>query len=51
VGEGNVGRLTRGVLTRAEYGRHAVLCALIRFIHPALYETPAHATVEGTARA
>jgi inosine/xanthosine triphosphatase len=34
---GNVGRLSRGVLTRAEYGRHAVLCALVQFLHPDLY--------------
>lgn len=38
MGEGNIGRLTRGVLPRAEYGRHAVLCALVRFLHPALYD-------------
>ncbi len=37
-GMGNVGKLTGGVLTRQEYGRHAVLCALIRFLHPDLYE-------------
>lgn len=36
-GEGNIGRLTGGVLTRAEYGRHAVLCALVRFLHRDLY--------------
>lgn len=34
---GNVGKLTAGVLTRAEYGRHAVLCALIQYLHPDLY--------------
>jgi inosine/xanthosine triphosphatase len=34
---GNVGKLSLGVLPRAEYARHAVLCALIRFLHPALY--------------
>jgi inosine/xanthosine triphosphatase len=34
---GNVGKLTRGALTRAEYTRHAVLCALTPFIHPDLY--------------
>jgi len=34
---GNVGKLSLGVLTRAEYGRHAVICALIRFLHPDLY--------------
>ncbi|MED5261753.1 MAG: inosine/xanthosine triphosphatase [Myxococcota bacterium] len=36
-GEGNIGRLSGGVLTRAEYGRHAVLCALVRFVNPDLY--------------
>jgi inosine/xanthosine triphosphatase len=34
---GNVGRLSLGVLTRAEYARHAVLCALLPFLHPDLY--------------
>lgn len=34
---GNVGKLSAGVLTRAEYGRHAVLCALIQYLHPDLY--------------
>lgn len=34
---GNVGKLTRGALTRAEYTRHAVVCALTPFIHPDLY--------------
>jgi inosine/xanthosine triphosphatase len=34
---GNIGKLSLGVLTRSEYGRHAVLCALIRFLHPELY--------------
>jgi inosine/xanthosine triphosphatase len=34
---GNVGKLTRGALTRAEYTSHAVLCALTRFVHPDLY--------------
>jgi inosine/xanthosine triphosphatase len=36
-GIGNVGRLTLGVLPRAEYARHAVLCALVAFLHPDLY--------------
>jgi len=35
--EGNIGRLTAGALPRSEYGRHAVLCALVRFLHPGLY--------------
>jgi inosine/xanthosine triphosphatase len=34
---GNVGKLTRGALTRADYTRHAVLCALTPFVHPELY--------------
>lgn len=34
---GNVGKLTLGVLTRAEYAQHAVICALVRFLHPDLY--------------
>jgi inosine/xanthosine triphosphatase len=34
---GNVGELTGGALTRAEYTRHAVVCALTPFIHPDLY--------------
>jgi inosine/xanthosine triphosphatase len=34
---GNVGKLTGGVLTRAEYTRHAVLCALAPLLHPALH--------------
>jgi inosine/xanthosine triphosphatase len=34
---GNVGKLTAGALTRAEYTRHAVVCALTPFIHPDLY--------------
>ncbi len=36
-GLGNVGRLSLGVLTRAEYARHAVVCAMLRFLHPDLY--------------
>jgi inosine/xanthosine triphosphatase len=36
--EGNIGRLSGSVLPRSEYGRHAVLCALVRFLHPALYD-------------
>ena len=34
---GNIGMLTGGVLPRSEYGRHAVTCALIRFLHPDIY--------------
>ena len=41
--EGNIGRLTDGALPRSEYGRHAVLCALVRFLHPGLYRwSPVH---------
>ena len=39
-GIGNVGRLTLGVLPRCEYARHAVLCALVAFLHPDLYDDP-----------
>lgn len=34
---GNIGKLTGGALTRAEYTRHAVVCALAPFLHPDLY--------------
>jgi len=34
---GNVGRLTHGILPRAEYTRHAVVCALVSFLNPDLY--------------
>ncbi|MFP8873285.1 MAG: DUF84 family protein [Myxococcota bacterium] len=34
---GNIGKLSLGVLPRAEYVRHAVVCALVRFLHPDLY--------------
>ncbi|HVH06824.1 MAG TPA: DUF84 family protein, partial [Myxococcota bacterium] len=34
---GNVGKLTAGALPRADYARHAVLCALVSFLHPDLY--------------
>jgi non-canonical (house-cleaning) NTP pyrophosphatase len=35
---GNIGRLSDGVLPRAEYARHGVLCALVAFLQPDLYE-------------
>ena len=38
---GNIGKLTLGVLPRSDYARHAVLCALVSFLHPDLY-TPTH---------
>jgi len=34
---GNIGKLTLGALPREEYARHAVLCALVAFLHPDLY--------------
>ncbi len=34
---GNIGRLSDGVLPRAEYSRHGVLCALVAFVQPDLY--------------
>jgi inosine/xanthosine triphosphatase len=43
LGLGNVGRLTAGALPRAEYTRHAVLCALVAFLHPDLYGAPGDA--------
>lgn len=36
--EGNIGRLTAGRLTRADYGAQAILCALVRFLHRDLYD-------------
>lgn len=36
---GNIGKLSLGVLPRAEYARHAVLCAVIHFLHPDFFET------------
>ena len=35
---GNIGHLSAGALPRAEYARHGVLCALVAFLHPDLYE-------------
>ncbi len=35
---GNIGKLSWGILPRSDYARQAVLCALVRFLHPALYE-------------
>jgi inosine/xanthosine triphosphatase len=37
LGIGNIGKLSLGVLTRTEYARHAILCALVRLLHPDLY--------------
>lgn len=45
-GIGNIGKLTLGVLPRSEYGRHAVICALLKFLHPSLYAGSNEATVE-----
>lgn len=36
-GGGNIGLLTGGRLERADYGSHAVLCALVPFLHADLY--------------
>jgi inosine/xanthosine triphosphatase len=51
-GEGNVGKLSLGVLTREEYARHAVVCALIRFLHADLYFTDpeSHGPVDARKR-
>jgi len=38
---GNIGKLTRGILPRSDYARQAVLCALVRFLHPELYDPEA----------
>jgi len=36
-GAGNIGRLTHGVLPRSDYGAQAVICAMVRRLHPSLY--------------
>jgi inosine/xanthosine triphosphatase len=36
-GAGNIGRLTRGILTRMEYSAQAVICAAVRMLHRDLY--------------
>lgn len=36
-GAGNIGRLSGGALTRADYGAQAVTCAFVRLLHPHLY--------------
>ena len=36
---GNIGRLSGGALTRADYGAQAVICAFVRLLHPDLYAT------------
>ena len=36
--EGNIGKLTGGRLTRSDYGSHAVLSALVRFLQQDLYD-------------
>ncbi len=45
---GNVGKLTDGGLDRAEYTRHAVLCALVPWIQPDLYSPSLSAPEEAT---
>ena len=35
--EGNIGKLSLGVLPRSEYARHAIVCALFGWLHPDLY--------------
>ncbi len=37
-GDGNIGRLTGGALTRGDYGSQAVICAYVRLLHPELYD-------------
>ena len=42
---GNIGKLSGGVLPRSDYARQAVLCALVSFLHPELYElTPTNSS-------
>ena len=36
--EGNIGKLTAGRLVRSDYGSHAVVCALVRFLQRDLYD-------------
>ncbi len=40
-GSGNIGRLTRGVLPRAEYAAQAVICAAVRLLRPELWKANA----------
>ena len=47
--EGNIGKLSLGVLPRSEYARHAVVCALVRFLHPRWYEGFGPARAGGVA--
>ena len=37
VAAGNIGRLSGGALTRADYGAQAVVCAFVRLLHSDLY--------------
>jgi inosine/xanthosine triphosphatase len=41
VSAGNIGRLSGGALTRADYGAQAVICAFVQLLHPDLYATDA----------
>ena len=41
-GAGNIGRLTGGALTRADYGAQAVTCAYVRLLHPDAYADAPH---------
>lgn len=47
---GNIGKLSLGALQRSEYGRHAVLCALLGFLHPSLYAPSEGPTAKPDAR-
>jgi inosine/xanthosine triphosphatase len=38
---GNIGRLSGGALTRADYGAQAVICAFVRLLQPELYAADA----------
>lgn len=46
---GNIGKLSLGALPRSDYARQAVLCALVRFLHPDLY-FPIEAAASGGDR-
>jgi inosine/xanthosine triphosphatase len=46
---GNIGKLSRGVLPRSDYARQAVLCALVRFLHPELYDRAPASSLKGSA--
>jgi inosine/xanthosine triphosphatase len=38
-GQGTIGKLTNGIVDRSIYYEHAILLAIIPWMHPALYPT------------